>query len=36
MVGNRLPREELMKPIVNEAEKQMEQVIYGFVYDLAL
>lgn len=36
VVGNRLPREELIKPMVNEAEKQMEQIIYGFVYDLAL
>jgi len=36
VVGNRIPREELIKPMITEAEKQMEQIIYGLVYDLAL
>jgi hypothetical protein len=35
VVGNRLPREESIKHIVNDAEKQIEQLIYEFVYDLA-
>lgn len=35
VVGNRLPSEESIKHIVNDAEKQIEQLIYEFVYDLA-
>jgi hypothetical protein len=35
LVGNRVPREESIKHVVNDAEKQIEQLIYEFVYDLA-
>jgi hypothetical protein len=35
VVGNRLPSEESIKHMVNDAEKQIEQLIYEFVYDLA-
>lgn len=35
VVGNRIPREESIKQIVNDAEKQIEQLIYEFVYDPA-
>lgn len=35
VVGNRIPHEESIKQIVNDAEKQIEQLIYEFVYNLA-
>ena len=35
VVGNRIPREESIKHIFNGAEKQIEQLLYEFVYDLA-
>jgi len=35
LVGNWIPREEPIKHIVKDAEKQIEQLIYEFVYDLA-
>jgi hypothetical protein len=35
VIGNRLPNEESIKHIVNDAEEQIEQLIYEFVYDLA-
>jgi hypothetical protein len=35
VVGNRIPDEESIKQIVKEAEKQIEQLTYEFVYDLA-
>jgi uncharacterized protein YjfI (DUF2170 family) len=35
VVGNRIPHEESIKQIINDAEKQIEQLIYEFVYDLA-
>jgi hypothetical protein len=35
VVSRRMRREESMQDIVNDAEKQIEQIIYGFVYNLA-
>jgi hypothetical protein len=35
LVGNKMPYEESLKDIINESKKQLEQLIYGFVYDLA-
>jgi hypothetical protein len=36
LVGDRIPHEESIKHIVKDAERQIEQLIYEFVYDLAL
>ena len=33
--GKRIPSEDSIKDIVNDAEKQIEQLIYKFDYDLA-
>jgi hypothetical protein len=35
MIGNRIPYEESIKDIISDAKKQIEQLIYWFVYDLA-
>ena len=35
VVGKRIPTEESIKDIINDAKKQIEQLIYGFVYELA-
>ena len=36
VVSRRMHREESMQDIVNDAEKRIEQIIYEFVYNLAL
>ena len=35
VVSKRIPSEESMKDIVNDAKKRLEQLIYEFVYSLA-
>ena len=35
VVGKRIPPGGLIKDILNDAKKQIEQSIYGFVYELA-
>jgi hypothetical protein len=35
VVGNRIPNEESIKNIITDSKKQIEQLLYGFVYELA-